>query len=149
MKLYPEQRKHPFSCQRQNSVMRLLYLLFGMVQFIVVISGCSKDRDQSGDCNKLQQAIVSGNPDEVETEINKICVSLTGVEDSRQGLETLTNKISSFCNINAEALCYNCIYTMPGQSEIMLSFMNAGVQKNKIIDIIYSDNKFSFRGMHN
>jgi hypothetical protein len=125
---------------------RLVSFILGI--FLIATTSCSKDDMQPANCDKLQQSILAGNPNEVETEINRICGSLTASPDSHESLEALTSKISSQCKVTAVALCYNCIYTLPAQSEIKISVANAGIQKDKIIDITRSGDKFIFAGMH-
>ena len=126
--------------------MRLLSFI--LVFFIIAAAGCRKDEMQPANCDKLQQSILAGNPNEVETEINRICGSLTNSTDSRESLEALADKISSQCKVSAVTICYNCIYTLPAQSEIKISVSGAGTQKDKIIDITRSGDKFVFAGMH-
>jgi len=104
---------------------------------------------QKANCDKLQQAILAGNPDEVETEINRICESLTTSTDSEASLDNLSKAISTQCKVNAVTLCYNCIETLPEQSEIKISIVTPGSRKDKIIDIIRSGDRFVFAGMHN
>ena len=124
-------------------------LSFTLILFALVALGCRKDEMQKANCDKLQQAILAGNPDEVETEINRICESLTTSTDSEASLDNLSKAISTQCKVNAVTLCYNCIETLPEQSEIKISIVTPGSQKDKIIDIIRSSDRFVFAGMHN
>ncbi len=142
------QRFQPRGCHLKKF---MLTRFFSIVIFIFLLfaAGCSKEHLQSPDCNKLKDAILAGNPDEVENEINKACATLPDPNDSKNDLTRLAATISGQCNINAVVLCYNCIYTSPAQSEIKISISSAGIQKDKIIDISFtSDNKFVFAGMH-
>lgn len=123
-------------------------LVPGLAFLTIGLFSCSKDDMKPADCSTLQQAILTGNPDEVETEINRISRSLVNTPDSEEGLAILVNKISSQCSISAVMVCYGCIKTLPEQSEIKLSINNSGSQKNKIIDIVRSGDKFVFAGMH-
>jgi hypothetical protein len=116
--------------------------------FIIAVAGCSKDEMQPANCDKLQQAILAGNPDDVETEINRISESLASTPDSKAGLDELSKTISTQCKVTAVTFCYNCIYTLPAQSEIRISITNSGGHKDKIIDITRSGDKFTFAGMH-
>lgn len=124
------------------------FLFMGLVFLSLVAFGCKKDEMLPADCGKLQEAILAGNPDDVETEINRICSSLINAPDSHEGLKALTDKISSECKVSADTLCYDCIKTLPAQSEIRISVIAVDLQKDKIIDIIRSGDKFVFAGMH-
>lgn len=124
------------------------YLSLIPVLLIIVAASCRKDEMQAANCDNLQRAIFAGKPDEVETEINRICSSLINAPDSHEGLKALTDKISSQCKVNANTLCYDCINTLPAQSEIRISVIDVDLQKDKIIDIIRSGDKFVFAGMH-
>ena len=104
---------------------------------------------QSVNCEKLNQAILAGNPDETEIELTKIFSGLPAGLDTDENFNNLTRAISSQCNINAVVLCHSCIETNPVESEIKLSITYPGTQKDKIIDISYSENKkYVVVGMH-
>jgi hypothetical protein len=127
-------------------VTRFLPFILGFL--IVTAASCQKDEMQPANCDKLQQAILAGNPNEVEIEINRISESLAATPDSQAGLDELNKAISAQCKVGAVTFCYNCIETLPAQSEIKISVSGGGTQKNKIIDIIRSGDKFVFAGMH-
>ena len=116
---------------------------------LLIATGCRKDDMQSVNCEKLQQAILAGNPYETETELNKIFSALPEGPDSDENFKSMTDAVSVRCNINAVALCHSCIETNPVESEIKLSFTYAGTQKHKVIDISYAENKkYVVVGMH-
>ncbi|MGC4034573.1 MAG: hypothetical protein QM764_01340 [Chitinophagaceae bacterium] len=125
---------------------RFISALFALIVLSAV--GCRKDDLSSPDCGKLQQAILAGNPDEVEAEINNICASLSASNDSEQSFNEITKAIGTQCKLNAVALCYNCIETLPAQSEIKITVQTSTGFKEKIIDITRSGNHFIFAGMH-
>ena len=56
---------------------------------------------------------------------------------------------NSICTMNASALCFDCIQTLPSQSEIRISFDNGASTVEKTIDISYnSNNKMIFYNLH-
>ena len=117
--------------------------------FLLAATGCRKDVIEPVNSDKLQQAVIAGNPDVVEVEINKVLSGLPAVPDSNNNLKNITDAISSQGKVSAVALCYNCIDTYPAQSEIKIAVAFAGGVKEKIIDISYSENKkYFFAGMH-
>jgi hypothetical protein len=123
--------------------------LSAILLFVLAITGCRKDDMQRVNCDTLQQAVIAGNPDQVEIEINKILSALPAGADSEENLKILTTAISTQCKIISVPVCFNCIETNPAQSEIRISVAVSGNQKNKIIDISYSEGrKYVFAGMH-
>ena len=118
------------------------------IVLLLTFTACTKDDVQPASSDKLQRAILAGNPDAVEAEINKVCASITAVTGSANELDHLNNAIISQCKVNAVVLCHDCIFTLPAQSEIRISVNYQGLQKEKIIDITRSGNRFVFAGMH-
>lgn len=125
---------------------RFLSLALGF--FILLTFSCRKEDMQQTNCDKLQQALLAGNPDEVEAEINSICASLGATENSEEGINILSSAVSTKCHVNAVTVCFNCIKTLPEESEIKLSVSTLNGHKDKIIDIARSGDKFVFAGMH-
>ena len=120
-----------------------------IIVFFFAVTSCRKDEMQRVDCEKLQQAIIDGNPDETEIELTKIFSSVPAGPDTDENLNNLTRAISAHCTISAVILCHSCIETNPVESEIKLSLTYSGTQKDKIIDIAYSENKkYMVVGMH-
>jgi hypothetical protein len=115
---------------------------------LLAIAGCTKDKLQPVNSDKLQKAILAGNPDEAEAEINKVCATLPEGADSELTIQSLTRAISVQCRLTAVVLCHNCIATRPAQSEIKISVNYQGLLKDKIIDITRMGNKYIFAGMH-
>ena len=54
----------------------------------------------------------------------------------KENLSILINRLNTQCtSINAELICYACIYTNPPQSEILVSTDSIGVTIKRIMDI--------------
>jgi len=123
-------------------------LFLPAIVLVFAFTACSKDHLQKANSDKLQRAILAGNPDEVETEINKVCASVAAVSDSENALFDLSSAISAPCQVSTVVLCYSCIQTLPAQSEIKISVNYQGLKKDKIIDITRSGNRFVFAGIH-
>ncbi len=70
-------------------------------------------------------------------------------EYNQQNLSNLISKISDKCDISGEVLCFDCIMTLPSESEIKLSFVENGTTRSKTIDISHTpDNIIKIVGMH-
>jgi hypothetical protein len=126
--------------------MKRIIAFAGFFIFISIFISCRKEKLNSFDCSNFQKGIILDSASLVKNEINKICSRLTE-PTTQQKLQKLTETISSKCNITAIVLCSGCIYTLPAQSEIRVTFSEGGIQFSKVIDII-SRNPLAFAGMH-
>lgn len=119
-----------------------------LVVFSLLVSGCSKN-GLEGNCQKLKSAMINGNKDQARSAINDIISQLPNQNNTSQNLDRLAREIDVECDIDAEVLCFDCVKTLPSQSEIKLSFQSGSTTVNKIIDITYnSNNKMKFSNMH-
>jgi hypothetical protein len=85
---------------------------------------------------------------EVGTIIGTYISTLHSKTYNQQNIQSLTEKIAK-CDIGSSILCFDCIKTLPSQTEISLNFTNNGVQYQKVIDLSYSpDNRIVFMNMH-
>src|SRR5438128_12370196 len=110
------------NCHQQKKVMiNRLYL--PAILFLLAVSACRKDDMQTVSTDKLQKAILAGNPDEVETQINNVCTSsqMHVTNNSEESLNQLAESISNAFKVDAAVVCYNCIKTLPEESEIKIS----------------------------
>ena len=122
----------------------LLSLLFLSVLFL----GCKKQRTEK-DCIQLSAAIAANNIEQVKTIITGYISKLPSATYTEQNLTQLTASISGQCAITASVLCFDCIKTLPSQSEIRLSVVSGGLTITKTIDITYTpDKKMKFWNMH-
>ena len=106
-------------------------------------------------CEQFKQGIVANNEDWVKAEIEKLCrdlfpaVTATDEWGHRNNFVKLAQRISQQCGIEGDIDCYACIKTLPPQTEIVVSFMNNGVQVKKTLDITTSStSKLTFLKMH-
>ena len=119
-----------------------------IVLFALLLAGCKK---QGSDfkCQELKEAIVTDNVEAVKTKLTGFINKLTSNTYSKQNLEILVASLSRDCSISAELLCFDCIYTLPPQSEIRVIFNSSGSVISKTIDLSYSpDNKIKVVNMH-
>jgi hypothetical protein len=122
----------------------LKHILF-VAMLLFLFAGCKKDRLSNLNCNKLKAGLFANDKAIVSSSLT----SLLGVY-SKENLETLVVGISNDCDISAKSLCFDCIYTLPSQSEIQLTFNQSGNSISKVLDISYTqDNKMKIVGIHN
>lgn len=114
-------------------------------------TGCSKDEQSipAGSCNceVLKQSIRDADANQARTEFFSLTADLLpeitprdewGQEDN---IQRLAHRISSQCGIEATVPCYNCIETLPPQSEMILSFTEQGIPYRIAADISYTPQK--------
>ena len=122
--------------------MRVL-LLFSIA---VLFSACAKDNETN--CGKLKEAAFSNNIDEVNAIITNYIERLPSKTYNQPNIRLLAQRISS-CNLSSSLQCFDCIETLPSQTEISLDFTYNGVAVHKMIDLSYSpDKRLVFRNIH-
>src|SRR6185436_19579125 len=104
-----------------------------------LIFSCDKDR-VSGRCETLQEGVLNNNIDKARSAINSFIDRLESKQYNETNLTVLVQKISSQCNVSCTMLCFNCIRTLPGQTEIRITINSGGTTVAKTIDLSYSPN---------
>ena len=116
--------------------------------FIVVGMGCSKD-SLDPECQRLKDRMTVNDTESVKAIITTYINMLPSKNYDQQNLEVLSASISNNCGISAVVLCFDCIDTLPEQSEIKVSFIFFGNTIQRIIDISYSaNNEMKVVNMH-
>ncbi len=133
-------------CHYVNIAMKknILILLTGLL-FV----SCQKETIAEDYCTKLKDGIVINDKEQIKLIINNYISKLPSDIYSEANLIKLIETISRDCNISTSIYCFACIYTLPSQSEISLSFVSGGSTIQKTIDITYNTaNKMIFWNMH-
>ena len=124
------------------------YFLFALAAVIVGVSGCKKEA-LSSDCEQLKVGIASNNVEGVKLIINRFIDRLPSKQYTEQNMQALTNQLKNECSLSADIFCFDCIKTLPSQTEIQISFSRQGNTVRKILDITYtSNNRMIFGNMH-
>lgn len=124
---------------KKFSFIMLVFLCFS-------ISSCKKDNTIR--CERLKEAVFANSVQSIKTIITGYIRQLPSKRYNRLNIEYLTSSISN-CDISCSLLCFDCITTLPSQTEISLHFSYNGIQCYKVIDLSYStDNNIIFRNMH-
>ena len=112
------------------------------------VFSCDKDVI-SASCESLKDGILNDDIDKVRSTINNFIDGLGSKVYTEANLTALVQKISSQCNVSCEIVCFDCIQTLPSQSEITIVINSGGATVAKKIDISYSaSNTMTFRNMH-
>lgn len=121
---------------------------FLAITLIVLLGSCSKE-PLAENCNVLKQGIASNDISQVQTAMEAIIAELGDATYSQANFTRLAQRLSSGCSFIVTADCFDCVKTLPSQSEITLSFTASGTSYTKVIDLSYTPaNKMVFRNMH-
>jgi hypothetical protein len=117
---------------------------------LLLFMACKKQNTVTDDCTRLQQGMADSDIASVGATITNYINTLPSDIYTEQNLQVLAGAIrGGTCNITATIDCFNCIKTLPTQTEILISFISGGVTIRKTIDITYTTNNvIKFNSMH-
>jgi hypothetical protein len=123
-------------------------LLFAIM--LLTQLSCTKD-DATENCPQLKAAIVADDTATVSLLVTDYINGLSSKFYTEASLNALAAAIASQCTITARVLCFDCVQTLPSQTEIEVTFSNNGSTVKKIFDISYrlQTNIIVFSSMHN
>jgi hypothetical protein len=115
---------------------------------LLVVSSCRKPSVPIN-CEKLSNGLATDNKEDVGAMVNEFIHRLPSIAYTDGNLAKLVQSISKSCSVGAETFCFDCIKTLPSQSEIRLTYSSATSQGYRIIGISYdTNNQMKFVGMH-
>jgi hypothetical protein len=115
---------------------------------VIIFFSCRKE-SMNNRCNSLKEGIVGNDPGQVKTAITGFISGLQNNDYTEANINQLSQLITSSCDVVVDVFCFDCIKTLPGQTEIRISFNAGGASATKIIDLSYtSSNKIIFQNMH-
>lgn len=130
---------------------------FVVAIFAVLAAGCRRGenelqsaRTSSANCERLKNAIVNHNVDQARVAITEFIAGLYTDVYTETNINELLRLIENTCtSIDGELYCFNCIKTLPEQSEIILRLNTGGTTIVKVIDLSYTPaNRMKFVNMH-
>lgn len=126
-----------------------------LLVIVLFFTACKKDHvgdcktDRVGSCESLRDDLAANDKTRVEVAVNNAIAQLHSNEHTAKNLADLATALSSRCGVTATVLCFGCIYTYLGQSEMKVSFNSGGATITKVIDITSKgSNKMVFVNMH-
>lgn len=136
--------------------MRNFRLYIPALIFTVSLIACSKDKElRSPSCQQLRDAATNLDVQQARDAINDYIANLPSQSYTQANLEKLVQAIngtvqgSGGCGITASMVCFDCIQTLPSQSEIIISLGPAGINGQAVIDISYNTaDKMIFQNLH-
>jgi hypothetical protein len=109
---------------------------------------CSRERLDSS-CQHLTDGLTTNDNDKVEAALNHFISSLSSNTYTASNINQLCQQLSSSCHLTAKTLCFDCIKTLPSQTEISITFHSGTATQTKTIDLSYTAaNKIVFRNLH-
>jgi hypothetical protein len=123
-------------------------LLLTIIISVTISLSCKKDLSDR-QCQQLKNEMIADNKQEVIKLLTEKINQLPSKIYTEENLNKLATAISDECAITTQILCFSCIYTLPEQSEIRLSFTHAGTTTKKTIDVSYTpNNQIKIVSMH-
>lgn len=114
----------------RNTLFPLLLLL------ICLGTGCKKHADPPPIMENCLGPAFPADDNEVKNSISSFINNLPSQQYTAENLNKLAQSISDRCSVVAKVDCFNCIKTLPGMTEVVISFPNSTLQK--IVDISYT-----------
>jgi hypothetical protein len=129
--------------------MYYIRLFFLIVCISFTSLGCKKD-SVNNNCEDLKNAMVTDAKDNIKSLINSFISRLPSQAYTEQNINALASSLSNECSISALVVCFDCIATLPTESEIYLTVTSNQSNISTAVDISYTpDNKMKCVGVHN
>jgi hypothetical protein len=123
--------------------------LFFVIACISLTSwGCKKEA-ANNNCENLKNAVVIGAKDDIKSIITFFIEKLPSKDYTEQNINALASSLSNECSISTTVFCFDCIFTLPGMSEIQITVTSNQPNISKVVDISYTpDNKMKCVNVH-
>ena len=135
--------------------MRTLPTLTLALATFLILSACKKDNTRTSSCEQLKNGLLTNDINLVKQQFETLLASYTPnhtAQDTyghKANLDNLVVQLNGDCAFTARMDCYNCIKTLPPQSEIKITVAAGSTQVQRIIDLSYDNsNRLVFRNMH-
>ncbi|MGN6293675.1 MAG: hypothetical protein ACTHMV_13100 [Chitinophagaceae bacterium] len=113
-----------------------------MLPLAFLTLGCEKNTSKR--CEELKVAVQNDDVGRVKDIINRLAADLgagmataTDPDGYYNSYHTLIDRLNDECEVNATGICYACIYTFPGTSEIKLEIFLGTHSVTRVIDVGY------------
>ena len=125
------------------------FLVFSICFAILLGSISCRKEITNEDCERIKSGMLANNKDAVKTVINKFITRLSSETYTEENINKLTSMIDQECDLTCILLCFDCIKTLPSQTEIRISFSQSGSTVSKTLDLTYnSSDRIVFGNMH-
>jgi len=124
------------------------YLLFAFALLSTALS-CSKEGNDGDYCQELRDGVTNSNVEQVKHAITQFINSLPSQDYTEENINNLVHAIEDDCDGSAALLCFDCVKTLPSQTEIQIGYPGTTGLVNKTIDITYTtNNEMKFSNLH-
>ena len=125
------------------------YLSLFVIALILSGLSCTKDDTENDYCQELKDGVTNSNVEQVRVVITQLIKGMPSQEYTEENINQLLSLIGQYCDGSVEMLCFDCIKTLPSQTEIQIWYPGSTGQVYKIIDITYmSNNEMKFGNLH-
>jgi hypothetical protein len=123
--------------------------MISIIISLLFLTFACKKTSLKDSCENLKQGILSDDIAMAKSAVNDIIMTLPNQDYTQPNLQSLINKLNTHCNLTTELLRYDCIYTLPSQSEIRISLNSSASSQQKVMDISYTaTNRMTCVSMH-
>lgn len=124
-----------------------------LLLILISFNACKKTDPLQPDCEQLYNALKTSNESVAATEINLLIEKVQSrvSKDKIWSIEVLTllvEELNHCENIQAAFICFECIETLPVQSEIEISIQDNGATVTKTLDLARTPNNFVSVNIH-
>ncbi len=121
-----------------------------MIVFAALLFTACRKNAENSNCTLLKEGITANDLQQVSKAITNYINTLPTDEYTEANINLLVQTITGSCNIKSGAYCFDCIQTLPSQTEILLEFNAGGNTIRKTIDLTYTHGttKMKFGNMH-
>ena len=106
---------------------------------LAYLASCKKEKIAAADCQTLHHGILNSDKEEVRSVITTIIGRMSSNDYSRDNISNLVNIINAQCGVKASLSCYDCIKTLPSETEITLSAPSTNGNVERTIDLSYNE----------
>jgi len=129
--------------------MRRKYFSLFAIALLSAALSCIKEDSDEDYCQELRNGVINSNVEQVNYVITQFINGLPSQDYTEENINKLVNLIEDYCDGSAAMLCFDCIKTLPSQTEIQIWYPVTGGLVNKTIDITYTtNNEMKFSNLH-
>ena len=141
-------RKKVLSLSNKKGMTRKYFFLLAIPLLFSALS-CSKQDGEGDYCQELRDGVTNSNVEQVKHVITQFINGLPSQDYTEANINNLVKVIEDYCDGSAAMLCFDCVQTLPSQTEIQIWYPGSSDLVNKIIDITYTtNNEMKFGNLH-
>lgn len=128
-----------------------------LIFFTLGIQACHKDSTVTGpeDCSALRDGLVDREIEPIGSELTQLTMDLKPQPTAddplghAENLQTLVNRLLECEDLQVALQCYACIYTLPAQSELIITLDSVGIPVERTVDVATPEQEvLSFVSIH-